>query len=82
VILLVEVSDTSADYDTGGKADLYAQAGILDYWVVLLNTREVLVHRSPGPEGYGSVARLDEDASIAALAASDIVLSVRGLLAR
>ena len=34
VLLVVEVADSSLGFDTGEKADLYAAAGIADYWVV------------------------------------------------
>ena len=53
VALLVEVSVSSEEYDLGEKALLYAQAGIAEYWVVLPERGQVLVHRGPTPEGYG-----------------------------
>jgi len=48
--LVVEVADTSLHMDTGAKAQLYAAAGILDYWVVDLNNRLLIVHRDPRPD--------------------------------
>ena len=45
--LVVEVSDSSLDYDTNDKASLYAAAGIADYWVVDLVNRQLIVFRSP-----------------------------------
>lgn len=35
--------------DRGGKASLYASAGISDYWVLDLPERVLEVHRDPGP---------------------------------
>ena len=32
--LVIEVAETSLEYDLGDKAELYAAAGIRDYWVV------------------------------------------------
>src|SRR6478672_631944 len=49
-LLVVEVSDTSLAIDTGIKAELYAAAGIADYWVVDLNSRVLIVHRDPQPD--------------------------------
>lgn len=49
-LLVVEVSGTSLSYDRGEKANLYAAAGILDYWVVDLVNRQVEVFREPRPE--------------------------------
>jgi Uma2 family endonuclease len=45
--LVVEVSDSSLDYDTYDKASLYASAGIADYWVVDLVHQRLIVHRNP-----------------------------------
>jgi Uma2 family endonuclease len=47
VVLLIEVSDTTLRYDKTTKAALYATAGIPEYWVVDVVTREITVHRSP-----------------------------------
>ena len=54
VALLIEVSDTTLDTDLGRKADLYAQAGVPEYWVVDLNENRVLCHANPrsGDGGY------------------------------
>src|SRR5262249_13152238 len=48
--LVVEVADTSLSMDTGAKAQLYAAAGIADYWVIDLNNRLLIVHRDPRPD--------------------------------
>lgn len=47
VFLLIEVSESSLDYDRGEKAELYAAAGIKDYWVVNLIDRCVETFRDP-----------------------------------
>ena len=36
VYLVIEVADSSLEYDRGVKADLYASAGVKDYWIVKL----------------------------------------------
>jgi Uma2 family endonuclease len=43
VFLVIEVADTSLEYDCGEKADLYAAAGVKDYWVVDVENRQVHV---------------------------------------
>lgn len=80
--LLIEVADTSASYNAGGKALLYAQAGIAEYWVVLLPTQEILVHREPAAGGYGSIARVGAGDEIAPLSAPAIKFTVGQLLNR
>ncbi len=46
-LLVVEVSDTTLDYDRGHKASMYAARGIKDYWVVNIPDDQVEVHRAP-----------------------------------
>lgn len=48
-LLIVEVADTTLFYDTTTKAEIYATAGIADYWVVDLATKRLLVFRDPVP---------------------------------
>lgn len=45
--LLVEVSDTTLDYDRKEKVPLYASHGVAEVWVVDLNGRRVHVYRRP-----------------------------------
>jgi len=56
--LVIEIADTSLDYDTTTKAELYATAGIADYWVVDVENRLLLVFRDPAPlpAGLGATA--------------------------
>ncbi|MBM3943130.1 MAG: Uma2 family endonuclease [SAR202 cluster bacterium] len=58
VLLLVEVSDSSGDYDRQVKAPLYARHGILEYWLVGLEAGVVEVYRQPAPEGYQQVSQV------------------------
>jgi Uma2 family endonuclease len=53
--LVIEVSNTSLRRDLMLKARIYAQADIVDYWVVDLVHRTVVVHRTPTPSGYADV---------------------------
>jgi Uma2 family endonuclease len=58
VALIVEVADTSARLDRGRKAELYAAAGVPEYWVVSIAEGVVEVHREPGASGYALIRRL------------------------
>ena len=66
-VLVVEVAESSLDYDRGAKARLYARAGLPEYWIVNLRDGLVEVHRGPSPEGYRSVTRVDRDGEISPL---------------
>ena len=55
----VEVATTTLDFDLGVKADLYAGAGVPEYWVVDVNENRVLMHANPRPDGSGYDGQLD-----------------------
>ena len=82
VELLVEISVTTLEYDLGGKARQYAQAGIRDYWVVVEKENAIVVHREPSPDGYKDVKRLIGEDALSTLALPKVVWTVDVLLER
>ena len=58
VLLLMEVADTTLDYDRQVKALLYAEEGIQEYWIVNLEEDCLEVYRQPGPQGYAETMTL------------------------
>ena len=52
VALVIEVSDTTLDTDLGRKRELYAKAGVPEYWVVDINATRVLMHVAPKDGDY------------------------------
>jgi Uma2 family endonuclease len=56
VLLVIEVADTTLREDLGWKAELYAQFGVREYWVVDVNGRQVFAHRLRAEGGYGAPA--------------------------
>ena len=79
VLLLIEVADSSLDSDMGEKADLYAAAGIADYWVVNLSGRCVEVFRQPAGGKYADHTTHPMGREIRPLAFPDVVLSTTEL---
>ena len=55
-LMIVEVGDTSFDHDTTTKAELYATAGIADYWVLDVVSSRLFVFRDPTPIVAGGTA--------------------------
>jgi len=57
-LIIVEVADTSLALDTTTKAELYATAGVPEYWVIDLEHRQLIVFRDPQPlpKGLGATA--------------------------
>ena len=52
VLLLIEVSDTTVDYDRNVKLSLYARSGIVEVWLIDLSQRAIEVYRDPEGEQY------------------------------
>lgn len=52
VLLLVEVSGSTLEYDRDVKCPLYARAGIPEVWIVNLKAQQIEVHRDPDGNVY------------------------------
>jgi Uma2 family endonuclease len=55
IFLIVEVSDSSIRYDRGLKAELYAETGVPEYWVVDVKNRQVFAYSDPQGQEYRAV---------------------------
>jgi Uma2 family endonuclease len=75
--LVVEIADTSLAFDLSVKAALYARAGIVEYWVLDVLGRRLIVHRDPQAGQYGSVKAYNEQESVAPLEAAESTFQVR-----
>ncbi len=80
LLLVVEVADTTLPQDCGLKAQLYAQAGLADYWVLDVQNRQLRVFRDPSASGYEQQLILAESQRIAPLAFADLELAIAALL--
>lgn len=65
VLLVVEVADSTLEFDRCDKCSLYAENGIVEYWILNLIDRTLEVYRQPQSDGQYAEARV--------LAASDVV---------
>jgi Uma2 family endonuclease len=79
-VLVVEISDTSLEYDRGQKGRVYAGSGIAEYWIVNLKDRCVEVYREPSASAYRSSRRFVPGESIIPLKAPEARISVEDLL--
>lgn len=86
-LLIVEVADTTLSFDRRWKANLYARAGIPEYWIVNLGARQLEVHRDPEAMpaaryrwAYGTVRRLGAEDEVSPLAAPEARIAVADLL--
>jgi Uma2 family endonuclease len=65
-LLVIEVASSSRGRDIG-KASVYAEIDVHEYWIVDVDRDEVLVHRDPSAGEYASVERFAPGDTIAAL---------------
>jgi hypothetical protein len=68
VLLIVEISDTTPDYDRDVKTPLYARAGIPELWIVNLPENRLEVYRDPSRKGYKTRLILERGESVSPLA--------------
>jgi Uma2 family endonuclease len=78
--LVVEVSDSSLEYDRTRKSRVYAGAGIAEYWIVNIVEGVLEVHRDPGASGYRSASKLRAGETLSPLAATGALVAVADLL--
>jgi len=55
VLLLIEVADTSLEYDRGVKIPLYGKNGVPEAWLLDLQRKRLEIHLDPGPVGYRKI---------------------------
>jgi len=79
VLLLIEVADSTLISDRQKKALIYAKAGISDYWILDINSRQVLIFREPSAEGYRQSMTLTLNEAIAPLAFPNIEIPLTQL---
>jgi Uma2 family endonuclease len=66
LLLAIEVADTTARYDATLKRDLYARAGVPEYWVLDIGGRRLIVHRRLSQGKFEQVDSLPETAMVSA----------------
>ena len=80
VLLLIEVSDTTVDYDRNEKLPLYVQAGIPEVWVVNRPAGRIEAYTDPSGNEYTTVRHFGPGETIAPQAFPDIVLEVNRII--
>jgi Uma2 family endonuclease len=82
VALVVEVADTTLQFDRTTKAERYARAGIQECWIVNLVDRMLEVHRDPEPAAgtYRTITRHAEGDRVSPLAVPAASIAVADLL--
>ena len=76
VYLLVEVADSSLEFDLGEKLARYAAAGIPEVWVANLRAGELVVNTEPEGSAYTNVRVIPLDGRVSPQAFPDVVLEL------
>jgi Uma2 family endonuclease len=83
VLLVIEVADSSLEFDRTVKGPLYTENGIREYWVVNLIDQCLEVSRQPrSAGGYGENRVLRRGESVSPLLLPDVLLAVEDVLSR
>jgi Uma2 family endonuclease len=80
-LLIIEVSDSTIDSDLGEMAQLYARAGIREYWVIDVQEATIVVHRWPGETGLEDVQSVRGSEELHPLAYPNLSISPAALFA-
>jgi Uma2 family endonuclease len=81
IALAVEIAHSNPLLDLKVKERLYAEAGIVEYWVVRIKRREIVVHRLPTSQGYRSIETYRAGDHISPLFEPEAVLDLAAFFA-
>lgn len=80
ILLIIEVSDTSLDYDRRIKVPLYAMAGIPEVWLIDLEQGTVHVYKNATQGGFASVEIRQSNDRIVSGVLHDVPVRVTDML--
>ena len=80
VLLVIEVADSSLEYDRGTKLPLYAEAGIPEAWLFNLIANRIERRTDPGPDGYRTVAFAERGQSVPSTVLPELTFDADELL--
>jgi Uma2 family endonuclease len=64
IFLVIEISDSTLNYDQTTKLEVYAEAGISDYWIVNLNVHQLERYSQPYQNTQGKFNYLSKQISL------------------
>ena len=80
IFLLIEVADSSLEYDRDVKIPLYATSGISEVWLVDIYEQVIIVYRYPSENGYSDIQTLSRGEKLSIQAFPEINLVVNDIL--
>jgi Uma2 family endonuclease len=80
VYLMVEVSDSSLEYDRGPKMSAYALCGIREFWILNLQDNVLEIYRNPEGGTYREQVIVEADGQAAPQAFPDVIISLSEII--
>ncbi len=80
VFLIIEIADSSVEYDQDIKIPLYAEASIPEVWLVNLPKEAIEIYTRPLEGEYREIRLVKRGESIAATAIPNLTIDVNGIL--
>ena len=80
VLVVIEVADTSLDYDRSVKLPLHARAGIPEAWLIVLPKDLIEVHSQPKSGKYQKVQRLKRGKTVVLSSLAGLSVKVDDIL--
>ena len=80
ILLVIEVADTSVEYDCNRKLPLYARADIPEVWLVNLPEDIVEVYLQPANGQYRRLQRVNRGESLVSESFPSLTLNVDSIL--
>jgi len=78
-LLVVEIAETSLNYDLKMKSSLYAANGVPEYWVINAVTLQTTVHRRPSQQGYATSEVVPADAVLVLSLLPELAIALSAL---
>ena len=80
IFLLMEVADTTIDFDLSVKIPQYCQSGIQEVWLVDLNQNCIRMYRTPTPNGYQLIQLFEAEQMLILGAFPEVQINVKEIL--
>lgn len=80
ILLLIEVADTTIEFDQQVKIPLYCQNHIQEVWLIDLNQNIIRMYRTPTANGYQFIQLFEPEQTLALGAFPDVTINVNEIL--
>lgn len=80
LFLLIEMADSSLEYDQGLKLHLYAEMGVPEYWVADIRNDSLIAYSEPRENNYAAVRHCRSGDTITPLLLPECPIPVHALL--